>query len=371
MLRPWSGFRFRSLCEVKCGAIMADIAIIPSYTLESGTVLCNVPLAYRCWGTLNDAADNAIVVGHSLTSSPDVDEWWAEVLGPGRALDTDHYFVVCVNVVGSPYGSFSPLARNSESGRPYGPTFPQTTIRDTVGLQKHLLESLGVRQVAFAVGGSMGGMQALEWAFYGEYVRGVVPIGVGGRHSAWCIAFSEAQRQAIFADASWKGGWYEAHCPPSDGLAVARMMAMVSYRSFSSFTKRFGRARMSRAIGMPYAAESYLQHHGAKLVDRFDANCYVYLTRLMDTHDVARGRGEYEAVLRGIPHPALAIGIRSDVLYPLAEQEELARLMPNARLSVMEHDHGHDTFLIEQEALSRIVQEWRQEIIDPHVLKGR
>ncbi len=346
---------------------MAEIAIIPSYTLESGTVLQGVTLAYRTWGTLNEAASNVIVVGHSLTSSADVSDWWAGVLGPGQALDTEHYFVVCVNIVGSPYGSLSPLTVDPNTGRPFGPSLPQVTVRDTVGLQRCLLDRLGVRRIAFAIGGSMGGMQALEWAFYGDYVRGIVPIGVGGRHSAWCIAFSESQRQSIYADANWNGGWYDADHPPSAGLAAARMIAMVSYRSFASFEQRFGRERLGDTVDSLFTVEGYLRYQGAKLVNRFDANCYAYLTRLMDSHDVARGRGEYVEVLRSIEHSALVVGLRSDVLYTLAEQEELVRLMPNAHLAVMDQDHGHDAFLIEQETLSGIVREWREAVIDPQV----
>ncbi len=346
---------------------MAMTAIIPSFTLESGVVLRNVPLAYRTWGRLNEAADNIIIVGHSLTSSADVSRWWAGVIGPGRALDTGRYFVVCVNVVGSPYGSLSPLVVDAGTGRPYGPTLPQATVRDAVGLQKLLLDQLGVRRIAFAVGGSMGGMQALEWAFYGDYVRGIVPIGVGGYHSPWCIAFSEAQRQAIFSDGCWEDGWYGAERTPAAELATARMIAMISYRSFASFTQRFGRSRANGAADSPFKVESYLHHHGEKLVDRFDANCYVYLTRLMDTHDVARGRGPYEHVLRGIGQSTLVVGMRSDVLYTLAEQEELAVHIPNARLAVMDSVHGHDTFLIEQCALSSIIKTWRKEEIDPHI----
>ena len=287
-----------------------------SYTLESGVVLQDVRLAYHTWGTLNEAADNVIVVGHSLTSSSDVAAWWSGALGPGKALDTEHYFVICVNAVGSPYGSLSPMSTAPGVDRPYGPELPQLTIRDVVGLQKRLLDRLGIRQIAFAIGGSMGGMQALEWAYYGEYVRGIVPIGVGGRHSAWCIAFSESQRQAIYADPHWNDGWYSPERPPSAGLAVARMIAMLSYRSFASFEDRFGRAGPREGSASSYAVEDYLHHHGSSLVDRFDANCYVYLTRLMDTHDVARGRGEYEKVLKKITQPTLVVGITSDVLYP-------------------------------------------------------
>jgi len=271
-------------------------------------------------------------------------------------------------VIGSPYGTVSPLSVNPRTGRPYGADFPQATIRDTVALHRRLLDRLGVRQVAFAVGGSMGGMQVLEWAFYGDFVRGLVPMGVGIRHSAWCIGWSEAQRQAIYADPRWQGGRYDPGDPPRAGLATARMIAMISYRSFASFQERFGRTRIDGAADAPFNVESYLHHQGGKLVDRFDANCYVHLTRQMDSHDVARGRGAYPEVLRRITQPALVVGIASDILYPLAEQQELARHLPNAELSILEAPHGHDAFLIELDTLSEQVQAWRISTIDPHVL---
>jgi homoserine O-acetyltransferase/O-succinyltransferase len=348
------------------------------FTLESGAVLVDVPVAYRTWGALDDDGRNAIVVCHALTGNTDVEDWWAELLGPGRAFDTDRYFVVCANVLGSPYGSGSPLTTDPATGRPYGADFPLTTVRDTVALHRLLLARLGVRQVAFAIGGSMGGMQALEWAFHGEdFVRGIVPIGVGGRHSAWCIAWSEAQRRAIYCDPAWRDGRYEAEVGsaagaaaapstgPSAGLAIARMMAMISYRSFESFETRFGREVVGESEAAPrYAVESYLLHQGDKLVERFDANCYVRLTQAMDTHDVARGRGEYYDVLAGIAQPALVIGIDTDVLYPLAEQRKLVECMPRSRLAVLEAPHGHDAFLIEREAVNELVAAWRRELVD-------
>ena len=346
---------------------MPEIDIIPSFTLECGVELRRVPVAYQSWGRLNAQANNAIVVGHSLTSTTDANDWWSGCMGPGRALDTDHYFVICINVIGSPYGSVSPLSVNADTGQPYGVDLPQATVRDAVALHKLLLDRVGVRQVAFAIGGSMGGMQALEWGFHGDFVRGIVPIGVGGQHSSWCIAWGESQRQAIFADSNWSGGRYDAASPPADGLATARMIAMISYRSSVSFEGRFGRARANGEADSLFSVESYLRYQGDKLVRRFDANCYVFLTRLMDSHDVSRGRGPYEEVLGHILQPTLVVGIRSDVLYTLAEQEELARLMPHAELAVMEADHGHDTFLIEQEALSDLVRQWRVKEIDPHV----
>ncbi|MCY4206032.1 MAG: homoserine O-acetyltransferase [Bacteroidetes bacterium] len=347
------------------GKCMPRVTTIPTFELENGAVLNQVAVGYERWGTLNEMGDNVIVVGHSLTSSPNAKSWWPGCIGPGKALDTDKFFVVCANVIGSPYGTISPISINPVTGRPYGNQLPQANIRDTVRLHKMLLDSLGVRRIAFVIGGSMGGMQALEWAYYGpDYVQAIVPIAVGGRHTSWCIAWSEAQRQAIYADPNWKGGTYEPQNPPQNGLAAARMMAMVSYRSLGSFEPRFGRRRDQTGS---FNVESWIQHHGTKLVNRFDPACYVYLTRLMDTHDVARGRGSYRAALGSIMQSTLAIGIRSDILYLLEEQEELFRNIPNAELSVMEGPHGHDTFLIDQDELNETVLAWRLSKVDPFV----
>jgi homoserine O-acetyltransferase len=343
---------------------MSETLTVETFTLENGPTLRDVPVAYQTWGTLNAAGTNAVLVCHALTGDTDVEEWWDGLLGPGHALDPTEDFVVCLNVPGSPYGSVSPLTENPKTGARYGADFPAFTTRDTVRLHRRALEHLGVRRVACAVGGSMGGMHVLEWAFEttGDgrpFVRSLVPIAVGGRHTAWQIGWSEAQRQAISADPKWRDGQYPLDDPPDDGLATARMMAMVSYRSQPSFEGRFGRDVMAEQDDSPYAVESYLRHHGQKLVGRFDANCYVALTRQMDTHDVARDRGDYASVLSSIEQPTLVVGIDSDVLYPLSEQHELAESLPRATLEVLESPHGHDSFLIEVDALNNFVAAWR------------
>ncbi len=337
--------------------------IIAEFTFDSGESLTDVPVEYETWGQLNDARDNVLLVCHALTGSARVDDWWGDLLGPGRALDTNRYLVLSANVPGSCYGTVGPTTTNPATGERYGPEFPQVTIRDMVGLHRRLLDRLDIRGVDAAIGGSMGGMQVLEWAFYGDLVRKLIPMGVGGRHSSWCIGWSEAQRQAIYADPKWRGGHYDPDDPPEAGLAAARMSAMISYRSRQSFEDRFGRERMSRTNGQepPFAVESYLRYQGEKLVDRFDANSYVRLTQAMDTHDISAGRGRYEEVLAGIQQPTLVIGTDSDVLYPLAEQEELAELIPNAELAVLESPHGHDAFLIETEYLNNVIPTWIQQ----------
>jgi homoserine O-acetyltransferase len=337
---------------------------IEQFTFEDGSTFGAVPVAWQSWGTLNAAGDNCVLVCHALTGNADVPAWWGELLGPGRALDPERDFIVCANVLGSPYGSFSPITRESRTGEPFGATFPIPTIRDTVRLHRALLEKIGVRRIRFCIGGSMGGMHALEWAFEEDFVGAIVPIAVGGRHSAWCIAWSEAQRQAIYGDPHWNAGRYDEQSRPDFGLAIARMIAMCTYRSFESFDERFGRTVRSQSTGDQYAVEGYLHYQGAKLVDRFDANCYVRLTQSMDTHDLSRGRGDYFDVLQSMTLPCLTVGISSDVLYPLEEQRELARYMPNAELAVLDAPYGHDSFLIERSRLNEIVVDWRRRRVD-------
>lgn len=332
-------------------------ALVPRFELESGQVLKDVPVAYRTWGKLNARGDNAVVVCHALTGNTDADVWWSEMIGPDKAVDTGRDFAICANVIGSPYGTLSPLTADPDTGAPWAADFPETTVRDCVGLHRLLLEQLGVSEVAFAVGGSLGGMQVLEWAFHRDLVRGIVPIAVGGRHSPWCIGWSEAQRRAIRGDPRWHGGRYSSETPPAEGLALARMMAMISYRSFEEFGERFGRQRSDEG----FHAESYLRHQGEKFVERFDANCYLRLTEIMDTHDVSRGRGPYEDVLRGVDQPALVVGVTTDILYPLAEQRELQSLLPNAELAVLDASQGHDGFLIAQRQLGDQIRRWRRE----------
>ena len=336
--------------------------LLPELQLENSTRMREVPVAYRTWGQLNHRGDNAIVVCHALTGNTDVDDWWGGIMGAGKALDTNRYFVIAANVLGSPYGSVSPITIDPETGKPFGADFPSMTIRDTVQAHRQLLDALGVRSVELVVGGSMGGMQVLEWALLGDFVKRIVPIAVGGRHSAWCIAWSEAQRQAIYTDPNWNQGRYEEGSEPVAGLSNARMMAMVSYRSMDIYEERFGRMRQQGDDSL-WAVQGYLRYQGQKLVDRFDANCYVQLTMQMDSHDVARGRGDYVSVLQNIHQPALVIGIDSDILYPVREQKELANHLPKGTFRVLSSPHGHDAFLIELETLNEWIGEW----FDEHV----
>jgi homoserine O-acetyltransferase/O-succinyltransferase len=329
------------------------------FGLELGGALGGVRVAYRSWGTLSPQGDNGVLVCHALTGSADADRWWTGMFGAGRALDPERDFIVCSNILGSCYGTTGPTSLNPQSGRFYLGDFPPITVRDMVKVQRELLRALGVRRLRLVVGGSLGGMQVLEWALcYPEVVDAIAPIACSASHSAWAIGLSEAQRQAIYADARWRGGRYDPNDPPAAGLAAARMMAMCSYRHKASFDERFGRRPQTAEL---FAMESYLRYQGQQLVDRFDAATYVTLTRAMDTHDLGRGRGDIEEVLRSIRVPTLIVSIDSDVLYLPEEQERLAAQIPGARLARLASSDGHDAFLIDVDWLSGLVAEFRGE----------
>jgi homoserine O-acetyltransferase len=309
--------------------------------LERGRSLPHVRIAYRTWGR---PRANATLVCHALTGSADADDWWAELFGPGRALDPERDFIVCANVLGGCYGTTGPTSRSSGAFEPYGSDFPEVTIRDIVHVQARLLDSLGVETLDLVVGGSMGGMQVLEWPLlYPDRVKAIAPIAAGPTQSAWGIALSEAQRQAIKADANFAGGRYPLGAGPAQGLAAARSMAMISYRSPHNFEARFGRESNDAA---DFEVQSYLRHQGDKLVNRFDANTYLTLMAAMDSHDVGRGRGPVAEVLGSITQPALVISVSSDGLYPAAEVAAMADLLPNGELHEVDAPHGHDAFLI-------------------------
>jgi len=333
--------------------------------LECGTVLEDVQVAYRTWGRPTTAADNAVVVCHALTGSADADLWWGELIGPGRALDTERDFIICCNVLGSCYGSTGPTSPGPKANEWWGGGFPAVTVRDMVEVQRRLLNALGVARVRLVIGGSLGGMQALEWVLLDDRVEAAVVIAASARHSAWCIAQSEAQRAAIAADSRWRGGRYEPNRPPASGLAAARMMAMCSYRSPTSLEDRFGRATDG---GDGFRVSSWLSHHGNDLVARFDANSYVCLTRAMDRHDVGRGRGGVARSLGSVRAPTLVVSIDSDGLYPPLEQQELANLIPAAELHTLRSPHGHDGFLIETDQLEHCVRNFRHDIENREVV---
>lgn len=333
--------------------------------LECGAILDRINVAYRTWGRLSAAGDNAVVICHALTGSADADLWWGELIGRGKALDPDRDFIICSNVLGSCYGTTGPTSPRSGNCSSWGPDFPQITVRDMVEVQRRLLDSLGVSRIRLVIGGSLGGMQALEWALSDGRVRAATVIAASARHSAWCIAQSEAQRAAIAADPRWAGGHYAPGKPPAAGLAAARMMAMCSYRTPASFEDRFGRGARP---GGGFHVSDWLHHHGDALVDRFDANAYVMLTRAMDSHDVGRGRGGVKSALASIAIPILVVSIDSDGLYPPSEQEDMASLIPDAELHTIHSPHGHDAFLIETAELEGRVRALRDAVESRNVV---
>jgi homoserine O-acetyltransferase/O-succinyltransferase len=324
------------------------------FVTESGFEFPGLDIAYKTWGTPNEDMSNVVVVFHALTGHAAADEWLTGFFGKGRLLDPDEHYIICSNVLGSCYGTTGPLSIDPRTGERYGGSFPVITIRDMVRVQQRLLDHLKVRRIRFAIGASMGGMQALEFGVMDKRVEQLLLIAMGKAHSAWAIGIGEAQRRAIFTDPKWRDGHYPPEDPPASGLAAARMMGMITYRSAGSFERRFGRERQhDKPL---YQVESYLNYQGDKLVGRFDAVTYVRLTQAMDSHDVSRGRGSFEEVLSRVKIPVLVIGISSDVLYPVEEQKELVSLLANARYAELVSDNGHDAFLIEFDTIQSIVK---------------
>lgn len=344
--------------------------------MDIGEYLSPVTVAFETYGELNAEGTNAILVCHALTGSahaagyssedPKSIGWWDSFIGEGKPLDTSKYFVICANFLGGCYGTTGSISTNPHTGRPYGMLFPQMTVRDMVRVQKSLIVYLGVKKLKTVIGGSLGGMQVLEWALlYPELVESIIPIATSARHSAWSIGLNDIARQAIMNDPDWRNGNYYDVGQPQKGLSLARQIAMVSYRSEKEFELRFGRERQKKN-GTPatyhfeqdnlFQVESYLRYQGKKLVDRFDANTYLYISRAMDLHDITIGRGTVDEVLGSISLPVLAIGIDSDILYPAREQKEIARRIPRSMYREISSPYGHDAFLIEFEQMEKHVR---------------
>lgn len=347
------------------------------FVLEGGGRLRHVDVAYETWGELDADGSNAVLVCHALTGDShvtasradrDAPTWWEGVVGPGDAVDTGRYFVVCVNVLGGCQGTAGPASIVSDDGRPYGSRFPTVTIRDMVRTQAAVADHLGVDRWLAVVGGSMGGMQVLEWAaMYPHRVRSIVPIATNAAASAQQIAWSGVQRTAIALDPNFRGGdYYDAPAGegPHRGLALAREIAQITYRSDAVFRDRFGRGVLDPmddvfTLWQRFDVEGYLDYHGAKLVRRFDANSYLTISRAMDLHDIGRGRGGVEQALRRVRVPTLTVSIDSDGLYFPYQQEEIRDVL-HAHGTPVDHavihsEHGHDAFLLETEQVSDAV----------------
>jgi homoserine O-acetyltransferase len=340
--------------------------------LEAGGRLSDVDIAYETWGTLDAARSNAVLVLHALTGDSHVAGppgrghrqagWWDAMVGSGKPIDTDRFFVVCPNVLGGCQGTTGP-ASLAPDGRPYGSRFPVITIRDQVVVEAALADALGIRRWATVVGGSMGGMRVLEWAVgFPDRVGLAVVIACGAAASAEQIALCSVQVRAIRADPKFRGGDYYDAAPgdgPHAGLALARGIGQVSYRSEAELEMRFGRKHQgdeNPLAGGRYAVESYLDYHGEKLTRRFDANSYVLLSEAMNHHDVGRGRGGVNRALSRVTAEVIVAGISSDRLYPLRLQHELVAAIPRATgVDVVESVSGHDGFLVESEAVGKVI----------------
>jgi homoserine O-acetyltransferase len=344
--------------------------------LESGARLGPVTVAYETWGRLNEGRDNAILVAHAFSGDShaagrypgetenDKPGWWDFLIGPGKGIDTDRYFVVCANILGSCMGTTGPSSLNPATGRPYGLDFPMVTIGDMVETQKRLLDHLGINRLLTVIGGSVGGMQVLEWCRrYPRIVRSAIPIATTMRHSALAIAFNEIARQAIMADPNWQGGnYYDTGRSPDLGLAVARMVGHVTYLSDEAMRRKFGRRLQDKndfsfGFDADFQIESYLRHQGSTFVRRFDANSLLYITRAADYFDMTQRPDATASERPDIKY--LVISYSTDWLYPTYQARELVRRLKRAGRDVsfceIAADCGHDAFLIPDERLTNLI----------------
>jgi len=345
--------------------------------LDCQQTLAPFQIAYKTYGTLNADKSNAILVCHALTGDQYVasphpvtgkEGWWKTLIGPGLAVDTDRFFVICPNILGGCMGSTGPASTNPETGKPYGLTFPVITIGDMVNAQVRLIDHLGISELFSVIGGSMGGMQVLEWAArYRDRVYSAVPIATSPWHSAQNIAFHEVGRQAVMADPDWRGGnYYEHGASPRNGLAVARMAAHITYLSEEALQAKFGRNLQSRnahtfSFDADFQVESYLRHQGSTFVDRFDANSYLYITRAMDYFDLKAAHGNVLAnAFRGTRTRFCVVSFTSDWLYPTRDSRDIVKALnavaANVSFVEIESNKGHDAFLLDEPELFATVR---------------
>ncbi|MEZ4539681.1 MAG: homoserine O-acetyltransferase [Chloroflexota bacterium] len=348
------------------------------FPLESGAVLGPVTVAYETYGRLNAERSNAILILHALSGSAHAagyhaaedtrPGWWDECIGPGKAFDTNRYYIICSNVLGSCYGSSGPGSVNPATGRPYGLGFPVVTIGDMVRAQTRLLDHLGIERLLCAAGGSMGGMQVLEWAAHHAHrLRAAIPLATTARHSPMLIALSEVGRQAIYADPAWNGGdYYGNGNKPDTGLALARMVGHITYLSDESMQQKFGRRLQAREqygyeFQTEFAIESYLKYNGNNFTRRFDANSYLYVTKAMDYFDLSRPTGSFAAAFAdSAAVKFLIVSFTSDWLYPSYHSKDLVRALhavgADATYLDIESTWGHDAFLLEVETMTRLIE---------------
>jgi len=321
------------------------------FVLESGKILPELQIAFHTYGNLNSKKNNVIWVTHALTANSDVFDWWKGLFGTNCLFNPKEYFIVCANIIGSHYGSTGPLSINPDTGNPYYHNFPEITIRDMVNAHILLRNHLGIDQIKFLIGGSLGGQQALEWAITeNDIIENLIVIATNAQHSPWGIAFNEAQRLAIKADKTWLNNSHDAGL---EGLKAARAIALLSYRN----SKIYNITQKEETNNLPkiFKAASYQNYQGEKLVKRFNAFSYWYLSKAMDTHNVGRNREGVVQALKRIKANTLVIGILSDILFPIEEQKFLAENIPNANYAEIDSLYGHDGFLIETEKLTKTI----------------
>lgn len=323
------------------------------FVLESGAVLPRLDIAYHTYGTLAPDASNVVWVCHALTGSSDAADWWSGLIGAGTLFDPKHYFIVCANMLGSCYGTTGAASLHPVTRKPYGPAFPTVTIRDMVRAHDALRQHLGIERIACAIGGSMGGQQVLEWAIEQPALfENLVLIATNAQHSAWGIALNTAQRLALESDPTFYGLSPKAGVR---GLAAARAIGMVSYRTYEAFCHAQTGYIPDSDI---HKADSYIRYQGHKLVQRFNPHSYYALTKAMDSHDIGRARDKAERVLAGIQARTLVLGIETDILFPPSEQRFLAQHIPNAQYGSITSQYGHDGFLVEHRQLAARVAEF-------------
>lgn len=343
--------------------------------LESGVKIGPIDVAYETWGCLNDDKSNAILIFHALTGDAHAagyhegekkPGWWDGMIGPGKAFDTDKYFVICANVLGSCKGSTGPSSMNPETGQPYGLSFPVVTIKDMVIVQKTLIDHLGITRLYATAGGSMGGLLTILWnILYPDTVGASIVIACNYRHTAQQIALHEVSRQAIMADPNWNQGNYYQNEPPARGMAISRMIGHITYMSEKSMEEKFGRRlqdkeKLGYDFSTEFEVESYLNYRGRSFVERFDANSYLYLSKALDYFDLTNSRTRLSEIFQDVQSEFLILTFKSDWLYPSAQAKELVRALKTNEVDVsyvdINSDYGHDAFLVEIEAQSKIIR---------------
>lgn len=342
------------MCIVQYKTLTKYLHIDHPFALEGGGEFPDVTVAYHTWGKLNAARDNVIWVCHALTANSDAEDWWPGLVGSGFTINPDEYFVVCVNILGSSYGTTSPKSIDPESGKPYGLNFPLVTTRDNARLFSLVANYLGIGKIRLLMGGSMGGQHASEWAcLEPERFDLLCLLATNARHSPYGIAFNETQRMALRADQTLGTDAPEAG---KAGLEAARALAVLSYRHYRTYDATQQQPEPGDIDD--FRASSYQRYQGYKLWKRFDPTCYYALTRSMDSHDLGRGRGGVAAALQTIQSPTLIISIDTDILFPTEEQSTLSRHIPNSRLDVMQSDYGHDGFLVETPTIGQLLADF-------------